>query len=78
VPDLTVLVDVPVDVARARLTGTDRFEREGDDFFAAVRQGFLDLADAGGHDWIVVDGSLPIPEIAAVVDRALDDLGWTT
>jgi dTMP kinase len=77
VPDLTVLVDVPVEVAKARRSGTDRFEREGDDFFHDVRRGFLELAAAGGAAWVVVDGSLSLDEVAWSVDDALDALGWS-
>ena len=44
--DLSILVDVGVDVAAARLAaagrdGADRLERLGPDFAARVRQGFL-------------------------------------
>lgn len=48
-PDLVVLVDLPVGVARARLQGrdaaADRIESEGDEFHERVRRGFLALAD---------------------------------
>ena len=44
--DGTIVLDLPSDVAAARLTGTlDRMEQQGADFHARVRQGFLDEAE---------------------------------
>ena len=43
-PDLTLLFDVPLEVARARLDATrtlDKFEQEKADFFAATRTEYL-------------------------------------
>ncbi len=67
--DLSVLVDVNVDVATARLAaaagGADRMERLGPDFAARVRQGFLDQAAADPERWIVVDGRVAIAALTA-------------
>ena len=44
-PDLTLLFDLPVEVARQRLsknTTLDRFEQEKDSFFEKVRQAYLE------------------------------------
>ena len=45
VPDLVVLLDVPVEVARERRRSSprDRFEAEGDEFLERVREGFRQL-----------------------------------
>jgi dTMP kinase len=58
-PDLSVLVDVPVEVARLRLaaSASDRLERLGPAFAHAVREGFLALAAADPAHWVVVDGT---------------------
>jgi dTMP kinase len=42
-PDLTLYLDVPVEVASARIAGRDhdRFEREQGAFFASVRDAYL-------------------------------------
>ena len=70
-PDLTLLVDVSVEVSRSRLAsrgnGADRVEQEDGEFHRRVREGFLELAR---HDPRVValDGDRP-PE--AVVDAAM-------
>jgi len=49
-PDLTLVLDVPVEVSMARMTrrgiAPDRYERLGEIFFARLRQGFIDVAEA--------------------------------
>jgi dTMP kinase len=82
VPDLSVLVDVPVEVAQARLaqTAPDRLERLGPDFAERVRQGFRALADADPSHWVVVDGTanaaaLTTHILAIVRERLGDPVG---
>lgn len=73
-PDLTVLIDVPVEVSMARLAGApDRFEREKGDFHDRVRSGYLEIA-ATDPTWVVVDGSGSLEDVSAAVDAALADL----
>ncbi|MDP2759866.1 MAG: dTMP kinase [Sideroxyarcus sp.] len=46
-PDLTLLFDIPIEVARQRLANSpslDRFEQEQGEFFQRVRQAYLDRA----------------------------------
>lgn len=70
VPDLTVVLDVPARVGRARRGGSpDRVEAERDDFHERVRQGFLDLAAAAPHRYLVIDAALPA---ATVHERVLE------
>lgn len=68
VPDVTFLLDCPVEVglrrAKARIemlnqTGQDRFEREEAEFHQMVRQGYLREAEKYPHRFVVLDGSLP-------------------
>jgi dTMP kinase len=71
-PDLTILLDCPVAIARARRVArpgaTDRFE--GDDAFSErVRAGFVAL-ERSTPSWGVVDASAP----QAGVERAVDEL----
>ena len=74
VPDLSVLVDVPLDVARERLTQSpDRLERMDDRFFARVRAGYLQLAEQDGDHWVVVDGTAPVAQVAATVAAAVHE-----
>lgn len=70
VPDLTVLIDVPVELSRQRLGASpDRFEREEAHFHERVRQGYLELA-AGDATWVVIDGTGTLDEVTALVDAA--------
>jgi dTMP kinase len=56
-PDLTVLLDLDVDVALQRVTSPDRLDREPRAFHQAVRQGFLDEAEREPSRFVVVDAS---------------------
>jgi dTMP kinase len=68
--DLSILVDVTVDVAAARLAAggrerTDRLERLGTAFARRVRDGFLAQAGGDPEHWIVVDGTLEVAALTA-------------
>ncbi len=69
-PGFTLLVDVPIDVSRARTQSrardADRLESEDDAFHERVRRGYLELAKLPGH--CVIDGTLPADR---VLERAL-------
>lgn len=67
-PDLTILFDLPVEVARARSAGArapDRFESEQLEFFVRVRKGYLDRAQASPGRFAIVDASRSMPEVEA-------------
>jgi len=76
-PDVTVLLDVPVSVARQRGAAQrgDRFESAGDEFLERVRQGFLTLAREGGARWHVVNGARSAQDVARDVDRICSAVG---
>ena len=67
VPDLTVLLDVPVTEAqrRRRATPADRLERLDDDFHVRVHTGYRALAAADPTGWAVVDGRGDVDRVAA-------------
>ena len=71
IPDLTVLLDLPGDVARERLAQEhktfDRLENEHDDFHERVRAAFLALAAAEPQRFLVVDAAQEIDQIAHVI-----------
>jgi dTMP kinase len=74
-PDVVVVLDVPDEVADARVPSErDRLEGEGVAFHAAVRRAYRELAPARG--WVVVDGA-PAPEQVAIAvwDAVRDRLG---
>ncbi|MBO9535390.1 dTMP kinase [Herbaspirillum sp.] len=65
-PDLTLLFDVPLEVARARLDAErtpDKFEQEKADFFAATRAEYLRRAAEFPARFRIIDSTRPIPEI---------------
>lgn len=65
-PDLVIVLDLPDEVAEARVAGArDRFEREGVEFHARVRAAYRGLAPDRG--WVVVDASGSPDEVAARV-----------
>ncbi len=67
-PDLTIVVDVPAAVGRARRGSVhDRIESEGDDFHERVRQHFLDLAAAAPQRYLVLDGTADPADLHAQV-----------
>lgn len=65
VPDLTILLDIPVDVglSRKKQASRDRFEREDVSFHRRVREGYLQMATADPQRWLVVAGTLSRLEI---------------
>ena len=67
-PDRTWLFDVPLDVARQRLSDSrtlDRFEQEQEAFFERTRAVYLDQVNREPERFKVIDGTQTIPEIAA-------------
>lgn len=65
-PDLTILFDVPLEVARARLDATrdlDRFEREKADLFFATRNEYLRRAAEFPQRFRVIDSTRSIEDI---------------
>ncbi|MFY9662872.1 MAG: dTMP kinase, partial [Candidatus Cybelea sp.] len=72
-PDLVLLLDLPLTVARSRLSertrARDRIETEDDTFHERVRRGFLDLARSPRHR--LLDATLP-PE--RLVESALQEI----
>ena len=67
-PDLTFLIDIPVELSQARLRargGADRLEREGTDFHARVRDGYLILAERFPNRYVVLEGTQPPAVLAA-------------
>ncbi len=72
-PDLTVLLDVDLDVARARLGDQmDRIEGAGADFHQRVRNGYLELAAADPARWVVIDADGTVDEVAARIEAFVD------
>ena len=75
-PDLTILLDVPVEDGLARKKGNkpDRFEQEDIAFHQRVRQGYLELAKAEPDRWLVVDAAQSKEEIAEIIWQKVSQL----
>jgi dTMP kinase len=72
-PDLTLVLDVPLEVAAARMQRPlDRMEQQGDAFHARVRQGFLDEAAKQPDHIDVIDATQSIEKVAADVRLAVN------
>lgn len=73
-PDLTILLDVPLEVARERMSGTrlpDRFEQEREDFHQRVRQMYLARAQANPQRFLVLDANQPLKALQQRIAVAL-------
>lgn len=80
-PDLTLLLDVDVDIGFQRLAqrtaggglGPDRMERETRDFHRRVRAGYLELADRWPDRFRTVDASVTPEAVADAVWKEVRD-----
>ncbi|MHB1209639.1 MAG: dTMP kinase [Acidimicrobiales bacterium] len=78
-PELTILLDIDLDVANERRErdSKDRFESADLDFHARVRDGYLELARTYGDAWFIIDGSKSEEEVAAAIDERVANLSWS-
>jgi dTMP kinase len=78
-PDLTVYLDLPAELGLQRKAQTPaewtRFEAETLAFHRRVRAGYLALAAAEPHRWVVVDADRPIAVIQEDIRRQVLDRG---
>ena len=73
VPDLTILLDAPVETGMERAgrrSDPDRFESEQNDFFQRVRATYLQLAEAHPERFVIVDAS----ESLDAVQNKIEDI----
>ncbi|WP_290793089.1 dTMP kinase [Halomonas sp.] len=74
-PDLTLLLDMPIEAARSRLAdrggAPDRFERERGSFFTAVRQAYLARAALDPGRIAVLDASRPLAAVGEQIEAIL-------
>lgn len=76
-PDLTLLFDVPVEVARERLDATrtlDKFEQERAGFFERCRKEYLRLASEYPQRIVVIDSTRSMDETRERIGAALERL----
>ena len=72
VPDLTLLLDIPVEVGLERQQDKNRFEAESVEFHRKVREGFLALAAKEPARWVVIDAQGSLEEVAERLTAAVE------
>jgi len=73
-PDLTLVFDLPVEVGLARAAARgrlDRFEQEGQAFFEAVRQAYLQRAQGEPQRYNLLDAAQPLDAVQRAIDALL-------
>ncbi|ULJ70335.1 dTMP kinase [Wielerella bovis] len=76
-PDLTILLDVPLEVSLARIESSrekDRFEQEQADFFRRVRDVYLQRAAAAPERYVVVNSNREKADVKVEIETVLDKL----
>ncbi len=74
-PDLTVVLDLPVETALARVgTGQDRLEKRGPIYFEKVRTGFLEQMKRASDRSVRIDATRSPDEVHSEIARHLRDL----
>jgi dTMP kinase len=75
-PNLTLLLDAPLDVGVQRIATRqlDHFEREQRPFFERVRQAYLELAAEESSRIKLVDAARPLPVVQRQISALLEDL----
>lgn len=74
-PDLTLLLDVPLEISMARINQTrekDRFEQEAAEFFNRVREVYLQRAAKQPERYAVIDSSQSLDAVKTQIETALD------
>ena len=75
-PDLTLLLDVPVEIGEHRAgmrSAPDRFERQKSEFKARVRQTYLERAEAYPERFRVIDAGEEIDAVKSQVSSVIAD-----
>lgn len=74
-PDLTIVMDIPVEKAFSRIAARPesetRFERKGRAFHERLRQGFLDIAKLEPGRCVVIDASADPSSVQQAIQAAL-------
>ena len=76
-PDLTILLDVPLDISMSRISQArekDRFEQEQAVFFTRVRQTYLSRAAAAPERYAVIDSNRELSEVRISIESTLNQL----
>ena len=77
VPTLTLLFDLPVNLAFQRIAdreNLDRFESEPIDFHNKIREAYLRLAEKNKDRIVIIDSSKSLKEVSAQVKKAINQI----
>jgi dTMP kinase len=79
-PDMTLLLDAPLDVSAARASArnaaagtSDRFEREQREFFERVRASYLERARQEPKRFVVIDATQSLEAVTTAIQRAITE-----
>jgi dTMP kinase len=74
-PDLTVLLDVPVELGlsriRSRNRGPDRMEQNRPEFLERVRAAYLERARTEAERFVIIDAAEPLDAVTHQIESAL-------
>jgi dTMP kinase len=72
-PDLTLLLDAPLDIGASRISSRDpdHFEREQRPFFERVRAEYLSLATQFPQRMKIVDAALPLQQVQSQIEEQI-------
>jgi dTMP kinase len=73
-PDLVVLLDLPSGEGQRRSAGTDRIEREGDDFHRRVGHAYWALSRTYPERFAVIDASAGPDDVEAAIRHQVEPL----
>jgi len=70
-PDLTLILDLPVEIGLKRASDRNRFENLSQDFHERMRQGFLAIARHAPERCVVIDAGGDIESVRRAVAAAV-------
>ena len=77
-PDLTLLLDAPLDISAARASArnvamgtSDRFEQERREFFERVRTAYMDRARQESKRFVVIDATQSLEAVTVAIQQAI-------
>ncbi len=76
-PDLTILLDAPVEIGMSRVeqrSDPDRFEIERSEFFTRVRESYLSLAAAEPDRFFIVDATQDLDTVKQAVEAIANSI----
>ncbi len=75
-PDMTLLLDLPVETGMARASSRgelDRIEQEQKNFFVRVRQGYLERAGSEPERFVVIDALETLERVQEAISEVLQE-----